>query len=325
MVPGNPVSTLVVDTYDLGEAEVKLSAAFSKSRIGTRSGDAPTWTRCWRSHVGSVTIDDAYLTYDMSYDSEPSDKMLLCRVRTGLIDAQYPDWEAGTFGTGDVGAFSVADGVPFGGHVDRAHYNIVMLDRNLLGKVAALAPGSNLQSVRLTGSAPVSRAANKHMVDAIDYVCHCVAANPEAMEQPLIAEAVERYLAASVLATFPNNAPLEATAEDRHDGTPAVVRRAIEFIEEHAQAAMSVADIAAAVYVTPRALQYAFRRHRDCTPMEYVRKVRLQYAHRDLARSDALTTTVADVARRWGFGHLGRFAAYYRQAYGESPHDTLRQ
>ncbi|WP_204903333.1 helix-turn-helix transcriptional regulator [Mycobacterium riyadhense] len=325
MVPGNPVSTLLVDTDDLGEAEVKLSAAISKFRIGTRSGDAPTWTRCSRSHVGSVTIDDAYLTYDMSYDSEPSDKMLLCRVRTGFIDAQYPDWEAGTFGTGEVAAFGVTDGVPFGGHVDRAHYTIVMLDRNMLGKVAALAPGTKSQAVRLTGSAPVSRAANQHMVDAIDYVCHCVAANPQAMEQPLIAGAVERYLAASALATFPNNAPLDATAEDRHDGTPAMVRRAIAFIEENAQAAISVADIAAAVYMTPRALQYAFRRHCECTPMEYVRKVRLQYAHRDLAGSDVLATTVADVARRWGFGHLGRFAAYYRQAYGQSPHDTLRQ
>jgi AraC-like DNA-binding protein len=34
--------------------------------------------------------------------------------------------------------------------------------------------------------------------------------------------------------------------------------------------------------------------------------------------------TVADVAFRWGFNHLGRFAAFYRTRYGVPPSRTLR-
>ena len=96
------------------------------------------------------------------------------------------------------------------------------------------------------------------------------------------------------------------------------------FVEDHADGDIGIADIAGAIYVTPRAIQLMFRRHRECTPMEYLRRVRLYHAHRELLSADRAQTTVARVAARWGFAHTGRFAVYYRQVYGESPHSTLR-
>ena len=35
-------------------------------------------------------------------------------------------------------------------------------------------------------------------------------------------------------------------------------------------------------------------------------------------------TTVNAIAARWGFTHRGRFAAAYRNRYGQSPATTLR-
>jgi AraC-like DNA-binding protein len=35
--------------------------------------------------------------------------------------------------------------------------------------------------------------------------------------------------------------------------------------------------------------------------------------------------TVAAVAHRWGFAHLGRFAYAYRARFGVSPSETLRE
>jgi transcriptional regulator GlxA family with amidase domain len=112
--------------------------------------------------------------------------------------------------------------------------------------------------------------------------------------------------------------------EDRHDSTPALLSRAMAYIDDNAHRDITLTEIASAVYVTPRALQYLFRKHRGCTPREYVRMVRLNYAHRDLVEGDRLTTTVSQIAARWGFGHIGRFAVYYRQQFGISPHQTLR-
>jgi transcriptional regulator GlxA family with amidase domain len=67
-----------------------------------------------------------------------------------------------------------------------------------------------------------------------------------------------------------------------------------------------------------------FRKHRDCTPLEYLRRVRLHHAHLELRTVDPSVTTVAEIARKWGFGHAGRFAAFHRECYGASPYRTLR-
>ncbi len=49
---------------------------------------------------------------------------------------------------------------------------------------------------------------------------------------------------------------------------------------------IGLSDIAAAVGVTPRSVQYTFRRHLGTTPLEYLRRVRLDRAHRDLQAAD---------------------------------------
>jgi len=101
--------------------------------------------------------------------------------------------------------------------------------------------------------------------------------------------------------------------------------RAVAFIEERARDDISVADIAAAAFVTVRALQLAFRRHMGTTPLGYLREVRLEHAHRQLLSADADSTTVTAVAADWRFTNSSRFSAYHRAAYGVSPAHTLRE
>lgn len=104
---------------------------------------------------------------------------------------------------------------------------------------------------------------------------------------------------------------------------PAVVRQATAYIDEHAHEPVTVDDVANAVGLSTRGLQVTFRRHLDTTPSMRLRQARLDGAHRDLLRADPRATTVAAVARRWGFIHLGHFATTYRAAYGERPTETL--
>ncbi|MFG2914197.1 AraC family transcriptional regulator [Kitasatospora sp. NPDC048298] len=106
---------------------------------------------------------------------------------------------------------------------------------------------------------------------------------------------------------------------------PSALRRAADYCAEHADEALSVADIAQAARVSLRTLREGFRRHLDTTPLAYLRRVRLDRAHHDLlAIADGRATgTVTEVACRWGFTHLGRFSADYRRVYGHSPSQTL--
>ena len=103
------------------------------------------------------------------------------------------------------------------------------------------------------------------------------------------------------------------------------VRRARALIDDHACESLTVPDVAEAVGVSVRALQEAFRRHLDTTPMAYLRDARLARAHGLLAEGSPGSISVAEVATSCGFGHLGRFASAYRARYGEPPSATLNR
>src|SRR3954466_587721 len=105
---------------------------------------------------------------------------------------------------------------------------------------------------------------------------------------------------------------------------PPILRNAVAFIQENADADIGLEDIAAAVNVSPRSVQYAFRRNLGTTPLEYLRRVRLDRAHRDLKAADPSVDTVTAIAYRWGFAHAGRFSIAYREAFGMPPSRTLR-
>ncbi|HEU5470240.1 MAG TPA: AraC family transcriptional regulator [Actinophytocola sp.] len=107
---------------------------------------------------------------------------------------------------------------------------------------------------------------------------------------------------------------------------PRVVRRVVELIDSTPQTAFTVADLAGHAGVSERSLHAAFRRQLGVSPISYLRGRRLEQAHDELLHNDSGTgLTVTDVALRYGFAHPGRFAAAYRQRFGEPPSATLRR
>lgn len=202
----------------------------------------------------------------------------------------------------------------------------IRMTRSAVDRVAAELVGDDRDtgSVRFDLARPLTEAKAQHWKRLMQYVTSDVAMNPAAHDSPLILQQVFRLVVATALETFPNT----TLTDDRHPvaGTaPAVIRRAVAFIEERAADDIDLADVAEAAHVGPRALQRAFRSALDTTPLGYMRTVRLQRAHDELRVADPTDgTTVAGVAARWGFGHPGRFAAEYRRRFGRSPGDTLR-
>lgn len=93
-------------------------------------------------------------------------------------------------------------------------------------------------------------------------------------------------------------------------------------MEANAREAITVDDVARAVHISTRGLQYAFKRATGEAPTTYLRRVRLSGAHADLLRGD--DSRVAEIARRWGFASPSRFAVHYRATYGRSPGDVVK-
>jgi AraC-like DNA-binding protein len=102
------------------------------------------------------------------------------------------------------------------------------------------------------------------------------------------------------------------------------IRNALELIESQPAEIETAADIAAAVGLSVRALDDGFYRYVGTPPMAYLRQVRMARAHEELLAVDPEQTTASAVARKWGFGHYGRFAAEYARRFGRKPSETLR-
>ncbi|MFI0369218.1 AraC family transcriptional regulator [Actinomadura sp. 1N219] len=105
---------------------------------------------------------------------------------------------------------------------------------------------------------------------------------------------------------------------------PPAVKRAIDAMRDSPEAPFSAAELAEIAGVSIRTLQTAFQTHLNMSPMAYLRNVRLERVHAELVTSEPSYTSVTEVAHRWGFNHLGRFAAAYGRKYGAHPSETLR-
>lgn len=96
------------------------------------------------------------------------------------------------------------------------------------------------------------------------------------------------------------------------------------WIEANLEQPISLGRLCGVAGVGERALQKAFESRRGMSPMRFVAERRLAAARRLLMRHGP-GNDVTQVALRLGFGHAGRFAALYRQAFGESPSQSLRR
>ncbi|WP_060572890.1 MULTISPECIES: AraC family transcriptional regulator [unclassified Pseudonocardia] len=204
----------------------------------------------------------------------------------------------------------------------------VSLTSSLMDRAARSAFGTEAPPTRFTSTAPVSPEAARYWQGVVAHLRDDVLGDDAVAANPLVLAEATRALATATLVVFPNvglaRAGERADAGGRAD--PAVLRRALAYIDEHAGEDIGVDDIAAAARIGVRGLQHMFRRHRRGTPLEELRRVRMARAHADLRAADPTSgDTVGSIAARWGFAHSGRFSVEYRHAYGCSPSATLRR
>lgn len=320
---GQSVERAEVRTSTGDEALHVLQAAYGS---GLRMGGSRHGTNSFRMrHVGAgpLAYDEVSLPARLDFTNDALSPVVVITTTGGAVErtcGRHSD----TFTAGQVWLANMPDR-PYSARTDHFEAATVNLDPALLAEAAATIDPSAARHLRFTDlvaatarDAALWEAARAHT----RAVCET-----DALESPLVAGTLARGLALLALSVFPNNvAGQEPSLADTRDAISATTRRACAFIDEHAHADIGVADIAAAARVTPRALQYAFRRHLGTTPLGHVRTVRLEGAHRDLlAAAPGGRVTVTAVAMRWGFSHTGRFASQYRAVYGCLPSATLRR
>ena len=120
--------------------------------------------------------------------------------------------------------------------------------------------------------------------------------------------------------------PQEAeSAPGRHVvSRPQIIRRSMEFVEQHDGEFVSVEQLANAAGVSERTLRDAFQEYFGVAPIQYLNRRTLHQVRKALQVADPAATTVTDVLTRFGVWQFGRFARDYRFLFSELPSKTLR-
>ncbi len=143
------------------------------------------------------------------------------------------------------------------------------------------------------------------------------------MTQPLLAQEVQRLIVSGLLWSQQHtySADLRSPASAPR---PRTVKLAMDLIESEPERAWAVADLAELTGISVRSIEDGFRRYVGISPVAYLRRCRLDRAHNQLQTAAPNSLTVADVAHRWGFTHLGRFSRAYHEKFDQYPSETLR-
>jgi len=273
-----------------------------------------------RADAGLFVMDEIRLAGEIRIAADPINKVLALWPSCGRVTGRCGDLE-GSAAAGEI-TLSGQPTLPRETHCLNLSATVVLLDPTLVANVAAGVTGSEpVPAIRFASLRPAV-GATRLWQDTVRYVRDHVLVD-DTRATPLVVGQAARLLAAVTASAFPNSAA-EPAGQTVNGQRPPLLRRALDYIDANAAADISLADIAAAVHVTPRALQYMFRRHLQTTPLQYLRRIRLHRAHHDLLAQTPASDTVGAIAARWGFAHAGRFAMQYRQTYGCSPHQTLR-
>lgn len=95
------------------------------------------------------------------------------------------------------------------------------------------------------------------------------------------------------------------------------VREAIQFMHDHLGESFTVEQLVQQAAVSRRLLEKRFRQHLDCTPREYLCRLRIERAKQILA--GASKPRVPDLARACGFADAKRFRLAFHRLVGLSP------
>lgn len=96
-------------------------------------------------------------------------------------------------------------------------------------------------------------------------------------------------------------------------------------LQQHPDRAFTREELSYAVGVSDRSIRRATQAWYGTSPLHLMKVRRLHAARRDLRRANPRSCRVIDVATRWGFTHMSRFAEEYGHLFGERPSGTLRR
>ncbi len=105
--------------------------------------------------------------------------------------------------------------------------------------------------------------------------------------------------------------------------SPKAIDKIIEFQKSHPFELLTLNDLEKISGLSCRALQYEFKKRLGLSPMQWLKKERLNKA-RELLLNKNSEDTITTIAMNFGFASSSLFSKYYYEEFGELPSHTIK-
>lgn len=161
-----------------------------------------------------------------------------------------------------------------------------------------------------------------HLLHLHAQACRLAETKPEIIAHRQVARALEQDLIHALINCLTaGDERGHASARHRHTE---IMARFEDVLAAHDNKQLPMPELCAAIGAPERTLRMCCAEFLGMSPGSYARLRRLNLVRAALRRADPATASIAEIAQRYGFSELGRFAAVYRAAFGERPSTTLR-
>jgi AraC-like DNA-binding protein len=168
-----------------------------------------------------------------------------------------------------------------------------------------------------------SPAAVAHLQRIHSKACRLAETKPEIIAHPEAARALEQELVHALVACLTADDAYGNLTTTRHHAE--IMVRFEEALSARVGRQPSTPELCATIGVPERTLRICCTEFLGVSPGRYLRLRRLNMVRAALRGADPATARVAEIAQRYQFSELGRFAAAYRAIFGETPSATLRR
>jgi AraC-like DNA-binding protein len=152
--------------------------------------------------------------------------------------------------------------------------------------------------------------------------CGLAETKPKLLAHSEVSRAVEQDLLHILIDCLTNNEAREYSGPERHHIK--IMANYERILAKHSDRQLQIPEICEAIGVSERTLRICCAEFLGMGPTQHIRLRRLSMVRAALRRPDSSTSAVGEIARRYGFWELGRFAGLYHTVFGELPSATLR-
>jgi AraC-like DNA-binding protein len=313
----------VFGSGDLDEARDFVSSIFCPHRLEPTNRVKTADVRMHHAPAAGISLN--YLQYGAPVNIVPGELEDFFLVQVQLQGGTHVKSGASTveIGPGNASVLSPSEFTDMHWTEDAAEF-VVRLERDLVEKQLSALLGRHLPEPLVFNLKMDCQAGPAgSWWRAVRFLASELEMSDNVLNSPLAVKQFEQTLVCSLLYSQPHNYT-DALKHGLTTAAPRHVKLVEDYIHAHADEPITVEDLTAAAGVSARTLFSGFKRFRGISPMKYLREVRLKQVRHDLERAGG-DETVTDIAMKWGFGQLGRFAVEYKKEFGESPSDTLKR